>query len=489
MVSTTLATSASAALSIATVPTCFVVSLPPVINAYTISSGEFDIFAGTTYTALTTEIFSFPATTDTTCVQPGQTIPTAIIPGLTPKIATASTCVVVSLPQQIATATHSGGAYPDTTLTALTVQTFTDSATAIATCYNPGETIPALTVPMTEEGITCSTTVLPGATVILTYPPGLLGVSETSTSIIPASTNVQCDVMPDYENMETCDTVKPEAWALLVITFVSIQLTWWIFDIPLLWQKGGGLYAFLDSISWACLRAHAAGSAGRISARLGSDSSQFARIYYLGMKRQSTPPEWKTWKLWTCIGTDLLTVVITIITLYDACTLPQENVKRQIGVELWVYPSLPVALIGLSLLLGERFFPRTHRGNQLLLLLIMALLFLVELAVSLVLWRFDKADGSGIWGVSIGFYSAMTIPLLYDPRTHPHYYVLHLFSCVAGWFARVLGIGTAASYHYAGGEPYCKISGQAFGIVYMTMGAIAATLAFFGGFYHVGRKV
>jgi len=175
---------------------------------------------------LTTEIFSFPATTDTTCIQPGQTIPTAIIPGLTPKIATASTCVVVSLPQQIGTITHSSGAYPDTTLAALTVQAFTNSAMTIATCYNPGETIAALIVPTTKEGIKCSTTVFPEATEIQTYPFYVTGAfsTETSTSIIPGYTNIQCDVLPDYENMETCNTIKPLSWALLVITFISIQM-------------------------------------------------------------------------------------------------------------------------------------------------------------------------------------------------------------------------------------------------------------------------
>ncbi|CZR69649.1 uncharacterized protein PAC_19549 [Phialocephala subalpina] len=493
MVSTTLATSVSAALSIATVPTCFVISVPQQIDSWTFSSGEYDIFAHTTYTALSSETFTFAATTDVTCVQPGQTIPNAIIPGLTPKIATASTCVVVSQPQEINTITYSSGhtgLSPHTTYTALTVTTFTNTATTIASCFKRGETIPALTVPTTMEGIKCSTTTYPESTLVQTYAPGVSGIfskttrtaTETSTSIVPAHTYIDCDVLPDYQNPETCHTIKPLAWALLVITFVTIQLTWWIFDTPLLWKKGGGLRAFLDSISWACLRAHAAGSAGLISARLGSDSSQFARIYYLGMQRQSTPPEWKMWKLWTCIGTDLLTVATTIITLYEACTLPQADARRHFGVELWVYPSLPVALIGLSLLFGERFFPRTHKGNQLLLLFIVTLLLLVELAVTLVLWRFDTTDGFGTWWISIIFYSVMILPLVYDPR-------FHIFPCIAGWFARVGGVGFAALQHYAGGEPYCKISGKAFAIVYMTLGGIAAVLAFFGGVYHIRRKV
>jgi hypothetical protein len=487
MASTTLATLSSTAPGIATTPTCFVVSLASQVATVTISSGEPDIFGGTTFTAATTDIFTLTATKYTTCIQPGQTVP---------NIATASTCVVVSLPQEIGTITYTSGEtgwFPDTTYTSLTITTYTNTATTVASCFTPGETIPALTVPTTMEGVQCSTTTYPETTVVQSYAPGVSGIfskttrtaTEISTSVMPAFTDVQCNVLPNYQNPDTCRSIKPLTWALLIITFVTIQLTWWIFDIPLLWKKGEGLRTFLDSITWACLRAHTAGSAGLISARLGSDSSQFARIYYLGMKRQTTPPEWKMWKLWTCIGTDLLTVVTTIITLHEACTLPQADARRHFGVELWVYPSLPVALIGLSLLLGERFFPRTHKGNQLLLLLIVALLLLVELAVTLVLWKFNTTDGYGTWWVSIIFYSAMILPLVYG-RTTARF---HIFPCLAAGFARVGGVGLAALNHYAGGEPYCKISGTAFGIVYITLGGVAAVLAFFGGVYHVRRKV
>lgn len=135
----------------------------------------------------------------------------------------------------------------------------------------------------------------------------------------------------------------------------------------------------------------------------------------------------------------------------EACNLPQADFRRQFGVELWVYPSLPAAIIGLSLLLGEHLFPRTRRGNQLLLLLIVTLLILVELAVALILWRFDKADGTGTWGASIAFYCFMTIPLL---LLSPPFQIFHLFSCAAGWGARVGGVAIAALDHHAGGQPY-----------------------------------
>jgi hypothetical protein len=222
---------------------------------------------------------------------------------------------------------------------------------------------------------------------------------------------------------------------------------------------------------------HAAGSAGVISARLGSDSSEFARIYYMGMKPHTTPPEWKMWKLCTCIATDLLTVVATIITLYQACTLPRDDPRWHFGLSLWVFPSLPVALIGLSLLIAERFVPRTHEGNRMIMFFIVGLLAVVELAVCLVWWKFNTADGHGTWWISVLFYFVMILPFFEIPY-------FHMLSCMFGWFARTGGVSIAALAHYAGGEPYCKIHGKSFAAVYITMGGIAALLAFTGARYH-----
>jgi hypothetical protein len=304
---------------------------------------------------------------------------------------------------------------------------------------------------------------------------------ETITSVYPASTSVSCSIVPDYQILSACNSITPLTWASLVITFVTIQLTWWIFDVSMLWSQGAGMRTFFDSVSWTCLKAHAAGSAGLIAIRKGRDTSQYARIYYMGMKRQDTPPEWKSWKFYTCILTDLLVIVATCITLYEACTLPAADARRQFGVELWAYPSLPVALIGLSLLLGEFFFPPTRKGDRLLLLFIISLLVLVELAVALILWKFDTVAEDrtlGMWWFSIICYIIMTFPWIF---IHPP---LHFFACAAGCFFRVGGIVSAAFSHYAGGQPYCKMPGPAFGAVYLALGAVAAVFALLGGGYH-----
>jgi hypothetical protein len=222
---------------------------------------------------------------------------------------------------------------------------------------------------------------------------------------------------------------------------------------------------------------HAAGSAGVISARLGSDSSEFAHIYYMGMKPHTTPPEWKLWKLRTCIGTDVLTIIATIITLYQACTLPRDDPRWHFGLSLWVFPLLPVALIGLSLLVAERFVPQTHDGNRMIMFFIVGLLAAVELAVCLVWWKFNTADGHGTWWISFLFYFVMILPFFESPY-------FHMLSCMFGWFARTGGVSIAALAHYAGGEPYCEIHGKGFAAVNITMGGIAALLAFTGAHYH-----
>lgn len=121
------------------------------------------------------------------------------------------------------------------TYTAVTTVTYMRSAETRATCFAPGEILPSATIAITKEGIGCSTEVFPESTITLTYPSGVSGllfaatttrtVSETSTSIIPAFTDVRCDVVPDYENQETCNTIAPLTWALLVITFITVQMT------------------------------------------------------------------------------------------------------------------------------------------------------------------------------------------------------------------------------------------------------------------------
>ena len=172
------------------------------------------------------------------------------------------------------------------------------------------------------------------------------------------------------------------------------------------------------------------------------------------------------------MASEFVSIIATIITIYQACTVPVED-GRTFGVNLWAYPSLPVALVGLSLLFGERFLGRSENGRFWLLVITTSVLILVGLAIGLVIWRFDKSSGGGTWFMSVIFYAILALPLTLSR----HFAILMLLGL---WFVRVGGVSLAALNHYGGGQPYCKLQGMGFAVVYMTMGAIAAILGVFG---------
>jgi hypothetical protein len=283
------------------------------------------------------------------------------------------------------------------------------------------------------------------------------------------------------DSVEYCTSVSATTWASLVLTCISVQLTWWLFDLPLLWNSGPRV--FLESISWACMRQHNPSSAGYIAWLRGYDASKLARMYYMGLKNRDDPPDWTAFKLSKAIIVDLINIAATTSTIYQACTLPETNLKKEIwGISMWMYPNLPVAIVGLCLLLGEWTFPRSKAGSWWLIAFTTLAVVGVGAAISVCLWKFAYIDIDGepnnFWFLSTMFYAYMALPMI----------VLGLQGLQAGviaaWMARISGVGFAALNHNGNGQPYCKIPGPAFAIVYMTLGGIAAFIVVFGVRYH-----
>jgi hypothetical protein len=50
------------------------------------------------------------------------------------------------------------------------------------------------------------------------------------------------------------------------------------------------------------------------------------------------------------------------------------------------------------------------------------------------------------------------------------------------WFVRCFDVTFAALNHDGGGQPFCKLRGPAFGIVYIIMGVISCVLGVFGAY-------
>ncbi|KAK4147315.1 uncharacterized protein C8A04DRAFT_9038 [Dichotomopilus funicola] len=432
----------------------------------------------------------------------------------TPTASLSTTCLVVTQPASYDTITYTSGETPffgDTTYTAPTAVVNTFEATIEARCFTllPGQTPPAA-VPY--WGASCSTEYSPASTetTTITYTPGEVftighatigsyrGTTTsyaTETYTYPASTDVYCKPVPDVQNQATCDRISPLTWASLVITFITVHLTWWLFDVPLLWKKRApneipsstlygtqraaaaadandriGLAGFLWSIAWACLRANAPGCAALYVLFAGRDTGEYAALYYLGVRRlrNGRVPDFTTWKLLTSIGSDVLTLIVVAVTVYQACTLP-ESAPRRFGAGMWAYPTLPNALIGLCLMVGQRYFPRTRRAAVGLVAMVVGVVVVVGAVLGVLLWRFDRPNSE--WFIPIIFYGIMAFPAILMSG------MFVLLAIAYGCFGRIGGVTIAAWGHYAGGQVYCKMAGPGFAIVYLILGIISALLA------------
>ncbi|KAK3292015.1 uncharacterized protein B0H64DRAFT_435725 [Chaetomium fimeti] len=452
----------------------------------------------------------------------------------TSTLSLSTTCLAVTRPASTYTAQYSSGEVaflPTTTYTAPTTILHTYPATIEARCFTlgPGQTVPP---GVSFVGASCSTDYYPGSTETTTYTqtPGQPRVAfgetldvytgtttryTTATYTIEPRTDISCRTIPDVHNPATCDSVTPLTWASLILTFIIVHLTWWLFDLPLLWKKREsddnpqyqdqhqyqdphqyqnqldnrnntttnpkpdaaadandrvGLAGFLFAIAWACLRSNAPGCAALYALVAGRGTGEYAALYYLGVRRErdGRAPEFTTWKLVTCVGADLLSLAVVGVTVYQACTLPEYSPRRW-GVSLWAYPSLPTALIGLCLLVGKYCFPRTRRAAVGLVVMVVGVVVVVGAALALLLWRFDRPNDT--WFMSVLFYGFMAFPavLFGGPFV--------LLAIAYGCFGRIGGVTVAAWQHYAGGQPYCKMPGLGFAVVYLTLGLISALLA------------
>ncbi len=250
-----------------------------------------------------------------------------------------TTCLVVSQPASTYTINYSSGdfgLFPATTYTAPTARVYTDSATIKARCLTlaPGQTIPPS---VSFVGVACSTDYHAGSieTTTYSYTPGesfsafgetLFVYTGTTTRLRHHHPHVRPDFpgvqpLPDVWSSATCSSVTPLTWSSLIITFVAVQLSWWLFDRAAAVAEetthgGGRLAGWLPSVCPNCRRlgvraANAPGCAGLYALAAGRDTGEYAALYYMGVRRRGDglAPQFSTWKLATCVGADLLALL------------------------------------------------------------------------------------------------------------------------------------------------------------------------------------
>ncbi|WAO92172.1 Hypothetical protein NCS54_00966700 [Fusarium falciforme] len=300
-------------------------------------------------------------------------------------------------------------------------------------------------------------------------------------------------------------------WAMIIITIIAINVTWWLLELPLLWTHGAQMY--LNSVMWQCFRTYMPCCAAIYALSYARTTQEEPYIYYIGPfydvlnasnqdqtpsqsqshdmtargdnepeSREVQPPATRglsKFQLIKSILIDSLSIVATGLTVNTAVHLPVGNTSG-VAVSTWVYPSLPVAVIGLWLLVCGTWIRWSRRWTIWLGMLVVIAVGAALITPVAVLSPAGKKNK--IWGAAIIAYVLVGLPLLASRSS-----ALTAFPIVAiGLAGRVGGVGVGA-ISKAAYFPYCQLQHKAFGVIYLAVGVLGGLLAVVAWFRYIWR--
>ena len=278
-----------------------------------------------------------------------------------------------------------------------------------------------------------------------------------------------------------CTTSTLE-WAGLIITIISMNVSWWLFDIPLLWKHG--IKQYIYSVTWQCFRLYMPSMAAIYAISMAGSPEENASIYYTGPFHEgpdsatpSSNAEHKTsrgltrFQFTKALVIDSLSVVSAGLSINNAIHTSAGAELSGFNSSLWSYPSLPVAAIGLWLLFSSKL--RWSRAWTVWL----GLLFVVAVGAALALplaLRSPAAKAGNLWIAAVICYVYMGLPVAALGGA-----ALTLLCIALALLIRVGGI-TAGALSTMAYFPFCQLKNEAFGVIYLVVGCIGAVLALIG---------
>ncbi|EEH43086.1 uncharacterized protein PADG_07906 [Paracoccidioides brasiliensis Pb18] len=162
---------------------------------------------------------------------------------------------------------------------------------------------------------------------------------------------------------------EPLDWGGFITTVISVNTFWWIWDIPLIWQRG--FRAYIDAITWECVRLYMPSVAAAFAIYHTSDRARWPKLYYFGGRDEALTESMTDAEVMRIVVTDSLNVTATVLTLSQ---LFIKGSDMLFNTALWAFPSLQVSLIGIWIV-GSSYTikrPRQHifMGGAVLILLI-----------------------------------------------------------------------------------------------------------------------
>lgn len=272
------------------------------------------------------------------------------------------------------------------------------------------------------------------------------------------------------DKSKICDADSVD-WATLVLMFIGINMSWWLADLPKLWQQG--VRAYFDAVIWQCLRVSLPSVVGIFSVYHAIDSNDIPRIYYRGFyHQQERKPTGSGFPV--AVISDGMVMVAVFMAIYKACTrtVPDGDPASISGWNVvWLYPTLPAAVIGLCL------FGATALNLQKKWVIILStalVLVVVCVVVSLILYYVSVMSGSKAWVFGAVIYLIYCLPLALIR-------VIAFQLVATGWTVLIrvgfLGIGILSERGYF---PFCEVRYRAFGGIYIGLGVLAVVIAMYG---------
>jgi hypothetical protein len=257
-------------------------------------------------------------------------------------------------------------------------------------------------------------------------------------------------------------------WAGLIVSILAMNVSWWLLDIPLIRTRG--FQHYLKSVAWQCYRLYLPSLAALYALRAAETPQEPPLIYYTGPQSLSddptSPRRLSKFRLAKSLLIDAMTIVATGLSIRTATRTPVGTPISGSNSTLWAFPSLPVAIIGLWLLLCS------FTGWQRRYILFGGLLVVLAVGLALVLplalvSPIDRSTSG--WFPAILSYVLMALPIMLYARLLPIGMVIVILARVGGV---AIGAMTPGAYF-----PFCPLKSVAFGAVYIAVGSLGGLLA------------
>ena len=202
--------------------------------------------------------------------------------------------------------------------------------------------------------------------------------------------------MSNFDQPHQCDA-KPLDWALFVTTIISQHVTWWLLPIPVIFKAGFRHY--IHDVAWECMCLQQP-SYIFFRSCFRQDRAHWQNAYYSGTLKPSTRLDNVK-----ALMKDSLIIASTTLALYRLCSGGKADKDLSgLNSSLWNYPSLPVALFGLSVMIFSRTKLKLWIIFVITVLTGVFIIIMIALAIAL---TFDH----GLWVGSSILILFVTIPL------------------------------------------------------------------------------